>query len=178
MFECCQVEASRDSRKKARMEPEQGKKARDARRMPRFKCNGVLYTTLRDGYFDCTLKHHLNHVRYKDIGIPEKWRQFIMENYKCGPTKVCVLAALNQRQLNRLSRFGARFSSERGVERVSLSLRNLSATIGHVKVLSSGSVPMTQSNPHASGAKSLVHGRILRWWKWLMCLFLKHLHSL
>lgn len=178
MFDYCQVDAIRDSPKKARMEPEQGKKARDARRMPRFKCNRVLYTTLRDGYFDCTLKHHLNHVRYKDIGIPEKSRQFIMENYKCSPTKVCVLAALNQRQLNRLSRFGARFSSERGVERVSLSLRYLSATIVHVKVLNSGSVPMTRLNLHASGAKSLVHRRISRWWKWLMCLFMKPLHSL
>jgi len=178
MFECCQAEASRDSRKKARMEPEQGKKVRDTRRMPRFKCNGVLYTTLRDGYFDCTVKHHLNHVRYKDIRIPEKWRQFITDNYKRGPTMVCVLAALNQQLLNRLSRFGVRFSSKLVAERISLLLRNQSATIGHVKVLNSGSVPTTRLNQHASGAKSLVHRRISRWWKWPLCLVLKPLHSL
>ena len=58
--------------------------------MDRFHCNGLLYVTLRDGYFDCILKHLLDHTRYKDITIPEKWRQFIIDNHKYGPTKVSV----------------------------------------------------------------------------------------
>ena len=70
------------------MGPEPGKQGRDTRRMARFPCNGVLYVTAWNGYFDCALKHALKHVRYKDITIPEKWRQFIIDNHKYGPTKV------------------------------------------------------------------------------------------
>ena len=72
------------------MEPEHGKQGRDTRRMARFPCDGLLYVTSRDGHFNCVLKHSLEHVRHKGITIPEKWRQFIMDNHKYGPTKVSV----------------------------------------------------------------------------------------
>ena len=72
------------------MEPEHGKQGRDTRRMSRFPCNGLLYVTPRDVYFNCVLKHSLDHVRYKDITIPEKWCQFILDNYKYGPMQVSV----------------------------------------------------------------------------------------
>ncbi len=60
------------------------------------------------------------------------------------------------------SRFGATSSSELGVERTSRSLRKQSATFGYAKVPNYGSVPMTQLNQHASGAKLLVLRRMLR----------------
>jgi len=56
--------------------------------MARFPCKGVFHVTLRDGYFDCVLNHSLNHVRYKDISVPEEWRRFIVDNHKLGPAKV------------------------------------------------------------------------------------------
>ena len=46
--------------------------------------------TPRAGYIDCVLKHALNHIHYKDIRIPDQWRQFIMDNHKLGPTKVHI----------------------------------------------------------------------------------------
>jgi hypothetical protein len=58
--------------------------------MDRFHCKGLFYMTPRAGYIDCTLSHHLDHIRYKDIAIPDEWRQFIMEKYDLGPTKVCA----------------------------------------------------------------------------------------
>ena len=72
------------------MEPEHNKQCRDTRQMARFPCNGVLHVTLLDGYFDCVLNHLLDHVHYTDITIPDKWREFIMDNYKLGPTNVSV----------------------------------------------------------------------------------------
>ena len=72
------------------MEPELGKKGRDARRMARFPCKGVLYLTPRDGYFDCLLSHSIDHVRYKDISIPDFWLQYIKDNHKIGPTNVSI----------------------------------------------------------------------------------------
>ena len=72
------------------MEPELGKQSRDTRRMSRFPCNGSLYVTARDGFLDCVLKHSLDHIHYKDITIPDEWRKFIIDNHKCGPTKVSV----------------------------------------------------------------------------------------
>jgi hypothetical protein len=41
-----------------------------------------------DGYIDCVLKHQINHIRYKDIRIPDKWRQFILDSHRLGPAKV------------------------------------------------------------------------------------------
>ena len=67
---------------------------RDTHHMDQFPCNGLLYVTLQDGYFDCVLKHLLNHIHYKDIAIPDKWCQFIIDNHKCGPTKVSVLCVI------------------------------------------------------------------------------------
>ena len=72
------------------MGPEQGKQGRDARRMARFPCNGLFYVTPQDGCIRCVLKHLLDHVPYKDISIPEEWRQYITNNHKIGPTKVSI----------------------------------------------------------------------------------------
>ena len=58
--------------------------------MDRFPCNGRLYITLRAGYLECALSHSLKHIHYRDIAIPEDWRQFIRDNYKSGPTTVRV----------------------------------------------------------------------------------------
>ena len=86
VYECCQTTASSNHHeKKARQEPD---KVRDARRMPRFDCNGRFYMTPQAGYIDCALKHLLDHIHYKDIRIPDKWRQFILDNHKLGPAKV------------------------------------------------------------------------------------------
>ena len=88
VYACCQSNTSPNNRpKKPRVESNRGQ---DARRMDRFHCNGLLYLTPRAGHIDCMLSHHLDHARYKDITIPEEWRQFIMDNYKLGPTKVCA----------------------------------------------------------------------------------------
>ena len=46
------------------------------------------------GYIDCVLKHQLDHIHYKDIGIPDEWHQFILDNHKLGPVKV-LTGALN-----------------------------------------------------------------------------------
>ena len=91
VYECCQTEASSNNRKKPRMEPETNKKSRDTCQMHCFNCKGLLYVTLRIGHFNCVLKHHLNHLCYKDIKIPEKWCQYIVDNHKCGPMKVCSM---------------------------------------------------------------------------------------
>ena len=72
------------------MVPEQGKKGRDARRMARFPCNGLLYVTPRDGFIQCMVKHSLDHVPYKEISIPEEWRQYITDNHNIGAVKVRV----------------------------------------------------------------------------------------
>ena len=72
------------------MEPELGKQSRDTRRMPRFPCNGMFYVMAWDGFLDCVLKHSLDHICYKDIAIPDEWRQFIIDNHRYGPTKVSV----------------------------------------------------------------------------------------
>ena len=56
--------------------------------MRRFDCKGLFNMTPRDGYIDCALRHEGDHIRYKDIGIPEKWHQFIRDNLKLGPAKV------------------------------------------------------------------------------------------
>lgn len=58
--------------------------------MARFPCNGYVYVTPQDGFIEVTLKHLLDHQKYKDIEIPSKWHQFIQDNHKCGPTKVCT----------------------------------------------------------------------------------------
>ena len=70
------------------MEPEHDKQGRDARRMARFPCNGVLHMTLRDGYLDCVLNHSRDHLPYKDIKVPDEWQLFIKVNHKLGPTNV------------------------------------------------------------------------------------------
>ena len=44
--------------------------------------------TPRAGHVNCVLRHELDHIRYKDIRIPDKWRQFILDNHKLGPAKV------------------------------------------------------------------------------------------
>ena len=91
VYVCCQTTASDNNReKKAKTDPEAEKKSRDARRMSRFSCKGMFYVTARNGVFDCVLKHSQNHVRYKDIRIPDYWRQYIIENHKDGPTKVSI----------------------------------------------------------------------------------------
>ena len=72
------------------MGPEQGKQGRDVRRMARFPCNGLLYVTPRDGFIQCVVKHSLDHVPYKEISIPEEWRQYITDNHNIGPAKVSV----------------------------------------------------------------------------------------
>jgi len=59
--------SSNNREKKQKTEPEQDKEGRDTRRMFRFPCNGLFNVTAQDRYFDCELKHSLNHVRYKDI---------------------------------------------------------------------------------------------------------------
>jgi len=71
--------------KKPKTQPDQG---RDVRRVARFPCHGYLYITLHDAFFDCVLNHPLDHARYKDISIPEKWREYIMDNHNFGPMKV------------------------------------------------------------------------------------------
>jgi len=82
--------SSNNHGKRPKLEPEQGKKSRDARRMSRFPCNRAVYLTPRNGYIDCVVKHSCNHIRYKDITIPEKWRKYIIDNHKCGPTMVSI----------------------------------------------------------------------------------------
>ena len=143
VYECCQTEASSNNHKKPWMEPETGKKVWDVCRMPHFNCNGLLYMTLQNRYFDCLLKHQLDHILYKDIGIPDEWCQYITDNHKYGPTKVRVPCFIESVMLNKLSRSGTRFFSELGVEKGSHSLKNLSITIGYAKVPNSGSALTT-----------------------------------
>ena len=93
VYQCCQTTASsHHHQKKARTE---SGTVRDARRMRRFDCKGLFYMTLRAGYIDCVLKHQLDHIRYKDIRIPDKWCQFILDNHKLGPAKVRAHLCLN-----------------------------------------------------------------------------------
>ena len=82
--------SSNNRNKRLKTGPEQGKESRDAHRMLRFPCNRVFHVTACDRYLDCELKHLVNHVCYKDIQIPEHWRQFIMDNHKLGPMHVSV----------------------------------------------------------------------------------------
>src|SRR5258708_2002726 len=55
-----------------------------------FPCNVLFYMMQQDGYINFDLKHHLKHICYNDISIPEKWCQFIRDNHKLGPMKVCA----------------------------------------------------------------------------------------
>ncbi len=57
-------------------------KTRDSRRMPRFHCNGWLHIVAgRDiATMDITVKHEVEHVAYKDIYLPDKWKEYIRDN--------------------------------------------------------------------------------------------------
>ena len=158
VFECCQTTASTNNQsKKLKAEPAQG---RDVRRMARFPCQGYVYITLHDGFFDCLLDHPLDHVRYKDISIPEKWKQYIMDNHSDGPTKVCTALILGL-QLNELSRSIEISFRRPGVGRALHSHRRQSATFGFMKGAMSGSVLKTPLNQRVNGARNLVCRRIL-----------------
>ncbi|RPD61298.1 hypothetical protein L227DRAFT_466509, partial [Lentinus tigrinus ALCF2SS1-6] len=51
-------------------------------RMPRFHCSGWLHIVAAPGVdaMDITVKHKLDHIAYKDIYLPDKWKQYIREN--------------------------------------------------------------------------------------------------
>ena len=102
-YECCQTTASTNNQeKRLKPEPEQANQGRDACRMARFPCNRVLQVALRDGQFHCLLNHSMDHLRYKDIRIPDLWQTFIKENVKIGPTNVSVPCLIQLVLLNKL----------------------------------------------------------------------------
>ena len=74
-------------------------------------------------------------------------------------SKCFVLHSIGDDWINR-SRFGVWSSRKPEGEETLHLLRRRFVTTGYAKVANSGSVPMTQSNQHASGAKHLVLRRI------------------
>ena len=56
-------------------------KSRDAERMQRFPCQGCLYITVDQGReVIIKVKHLHHHVPYFNIGLPDRWKDWIAEN--------------------------------------------------------------------------------------------------
>jgi hypothetical protein len=83
---CLQRDNTHQEPKKVCADPS---KARDARRKPRYPCDGKLKISVKNDSrsVGISLSHLVGHQVYKDLKIPDKWCDYIIANQASTPSK-------------------------------------------------------------------------------------------
>lgn len=116
----------------------------------KFDCRGYLYVSVKKRVVHITVKHHLRHLQYKDVALPDDVKELIDEmklntvtEVSDSPSFAMLLIQICRHQLTHHKRSNSRYGQPSSRKpRIARSLASVFIIIGEVSISAGGGFMM------------------------------------